>query len=234
MHERCVREVRLVSGLTIENAERCKPLRTFTLIGSNMRQPGLCKSDTPQVCQPHWPMHAVWCRIGVHNSQWTPRTLTAAQRNRAVSKASGHVALRVAPLPHYMQADTYGHAVYATPLTTPPPVWTPLQAALLEAVQHLRRWDYYSDSALPNAESNQPLDGCTCRWCVLPAESNAERTLLQAIDSAPHAERLRIDRIVNRSAMQAESESLRLDALAAHFNAAGAARHNRSTPLQAL
>jgi hypothetical protein len=107
---------------------------------------------------------AVWHRyprLGVF------ATLAPRQRNLHVARAS----TRAPRAPRYTVVDVNerGAAYYAPPSTPRAPHWSPLQAALIDAVRMLRRWDRYASAAVPAAEPNQPLDGCRCRACILRA-----------------------------------------------------------------
>lgn len=91
--------------------------------------------------------------------------LEARQRNLYVARAS----VRVPHCQRYTVCDTHasGAAYYAPVRHSPAPLYSPLQAAMLDAVRMLRRWQYRSDAPLPPPLPNMPLDGCTCRHCLL-------------------------------------------------------------------
>lgn len=109
-------------------------------------------------------------------SRW-PRRLELdfvpdAERRRVVARASMWVALTHAA-PRWTIVDTHsqGAAAYRHPIARATPLYTPLQAAILDAIRHMRRWSYYAapDAPTPLVEPNQPLDGCACRVCLLRA-----------------------------------------------------------------
>lgn len=103
-------------------------------------------------------------------SRWprrlTPyRTLPIVDHRRIVARASMQVALDRAP--RWTMPDTYGQGAAAyRQAASAPPAWTPLQAAMLDAIRRMRRWSYYADAELDAAAPNQPLDGCHCRVCL--------------------------------------------------------------------
>ncbi len=90
-----------------------------------------------------------------------------AERRRIVARASMQVALDAAP--RWTIVDTFqaGAAAYRLGGAPRAPLYSPLQAAILDAIRHMRRWHYYADSeSAPRAEPNAPLDGCHCRVCL--------------------------------------------------------------------
>jgi hypothetical protein len=110
--------------------------------------------------------------------QYMPAALDTSRRQRVLNRAAHRSAYNAA-VPRWTIADTYGAgaSAYRTP-AAPRGVWTPLQAAVLDACQRLRRWRYYADvvDAAPAAAANVALDGCDCRWCLSPADALDERS----------------------------------------------------------
>jgi hypothetical protein len=81
----------------------------------------------------------------------------------------GRASTRVPAERHYRVVDTgsVGAAYYAPQRPAAQPLYAPWQAAVLDAVRMLRRWQYRSDATLPAPAANLPLDGCHCHTCVL-------------------------------------------------------------------
>jgi hypothetical protein len=107
---------------------------------------------------------AVWHRYPPL-AQFEP--LEPRQRQLYAARAS----VRVPLCRRYTVVDVaqVGAAYYAPQRPTRQPHWTPVQAAMLDAIRMLRRWDYVSVEPAPAAAPNQPLDGCHCRACILRA-----------------------------------------------------------------
>jgi hypothetical protein len=101
-------------------------------------------------------------------------SLEARQRNLYMARAS----VRVPLCRRYTVVDVaqQGAAYYAPTAPSAAPLYSPLQAALLDAIRRMRRWHYYSDSALPTASANEALDGCDCRVCLDPQAADDERS----------------------------------------------------------
>jgi hypothetical protein len=110
---------------------------------------------------------------------YVPAALSQEARRRAVSASVGRVARMHAP--HWTIADTHGAgaAAYRAPASAPP-AYSEFAAMVLDAVQRLRRWQYYSDAELPPATAGEALDGCHCRYCRSPAEAREERAILRS------------------------------------------------------
>lgn len=105
-------------------------------------------------------------------SRWPRRVeldfVPDAERRRIVARASMRVALSAAPRWTIVDTHGIGAAAYRHPIASAPPLYSPLQAAILDAIRHMRRWRYYAaQDALPApVEPNAPLDGCVCRVCL--------------------------------------------------------------------
>jgi hypothetical protein len=135
--------------------------------------------------------------------QYLPAVLDASKRQRVLGRAA-HRARYNAAVPRWTIADTYGAgaSAYRMPAAAHA-VWTPLQAAILDAAQHMRRWRYYAeDAAPPVASANVALDGCPCRWCLSPADALSERAYWR------HAARQRWQAPARLASFASESEDM--------------------------
>jgi len=72
------------------------------------------------------------------------RSLPEVERRKLVARASSYAG-KLALLPRYSLPDTYNVPAYARQ-RQPLPALPDWQVACLEAVRHMRRWRYYSDS----------------------------------------------------------------------------------------
>ena len=75
-----------------------------------------------------------------------PRSLTPAERSAATASAAIVVASQP---PTWSIVDCHGDgaAAYYAPRYSLVPAYDGWQAAVIDAIRHLRRWRYYSDSA---------------------------------------------------------------------------------------
>lgn len=116
-------------------------------------------------------------------------TLPEAERRRRIARASSAVAADIAPRYSVVDCGERGASVYA-PLPAPrQPLYTPLQAALLDGIRRMRRWRYYSETALPAPEAGLPLDGCLCRVCLTGGAASAAPAKHQVSASAARGKR---------------------------------------------
>lgn len=94
--------------------------------------------------------------------------LPERERRLRIARASSAVAQQTAP--RYTIVDCHGRGAAAyrhDSAGAAAPMFTPLQAALLDGIRRMRRWRYYDAPALPAPAASMPLDGCLCRVCLL-------------------------------------------------------------------